>query len=519
MLALAALALPLPFAADPGSGSWPMMAADGPSVSVFFPTDTSEAGSAAVAQELATALGLGLILGTSTVVYGVEDPRGVWADGLNHTIPLAGHGPPAAPQTVVEAATLLGPVIRLHYTATEPVVPSSGSFVFAEIAPYPVDVSVPGAAQAALLAVSVSLGIVADGTEQLVEYVGRTGGGDRLSSTLFRPYDGRPVEFANQFQILGWTSNGTVEALRLFPWIEPLAPPVVSEADGLRIALAHVNETVELVGYRFSGAGAGYAMDPRVYRFARSYHLAYAEEDAPQNGTTPLTSWVDAESGDVLLVDSSRIRPSGGGPGSSPIVRFVTTYGALVLVAAAAALAVSMSLRSDGARLAVLAAVTFPFFSLSREHALEHFVRGQIYEYLRSRPGSTYSDIRDDLSLNNGTAAHHLMVLEKLGLLVSKRQGRLKHFFRADTPDRVVRLSLSALQYDILDAIGGAGYTQAELAARLHVSRQRVSRNVRALERRGFVVYEGKGVDLKLTEAGVSSLKTAPFRAASAEDS
>ena len=87
----------------------------------------------------------------------------------------------------------------------------------------------------------------------------------------------------------------------------------------------------------------------------------------------------------------------------------------------------------------------------------------------------------------------------------------MKYFFRSDVPQRVVEQSLSPLQYEVLDALAKRNRTKAQLSEELHITRQRIAYNVRALQRRGMVSPgEGRGL-VRITESGKSTLTTRPL--------
>lgn len=474
-------------------------------LSVLFPANPDEAANVTLAEEIAAKLGLGTIVSNESIVYDESNPLAIWYDGLNNTVPLRGYGAPAAPQTVVRVATSDGYVVELHYSAASPVDGSNGSFLFADVRPFPGNLSSSATADV-LRSIAGSLGIALNGEEQVREYVyGQDAEGDSLRATLYRNINGTSVAFANQIWIRARTTTGTIEVARLFPWVSPTTEPRVSPDEAFAIASSHANATVNSTRFRLSEwEFRGFVLDPRVYRLAYFFSLSYPADNPAEDGVLLFQVGIDVQTGGVLFSDFAYAVPGVSTP----------RYGALALVAVflvAFAILVAVGLaRSESARFSLFSLLTVSFLSLRRERALQHFVRGQIYEYLRSHPGATFSDIRDDLSLKNGTAAHHLMVLVKMDFLVAKREGRLKHFFRADTPDRTVAIALSPLQYEMLDLLAERELTQAELAERLSVSRQRIHRNVRALETRHTLTRGTTRRGITITSQGRSMVDQRP---------
>jgi len=145
-------------------------------------------------------------------------------------------------------------------------------------------------------------------------------------------------------------------------------------------------------------------------------------------------------------------------------------------------------------------ALVFPLYSrLKKEEVLDHFVRGQIYGYIVSHPGQHYNLLRQDLRVTNGTLSHHLRTLEMMGFIKSARDGVFKRFYPVEVSIPQARgVKLSDLQSSILDLVrGSGGPTQAEIAARLDVTQQTVSYNLRTLSREGAIRLEKDGRNIR----------------------
>jgi DNA-binding MarR family transcriptional regulator len=492
-----ATALGLPAIAGPAAalGRPPV-----PNLSLAFPSTPRENESASLAADMALRLGLGNVTGFN-VTYDMQGLH-YWYDGLNNSLNMITNVTGSA-EEVARAPTQSGAVIELHYNATWPESGPYGSFLFAEVSGYPRNLSTAGSPRAFLSGTAIALGVTLDGTEELSQYFyGTYAANDKMSATLYRPAFGKPVEFGNQFQVRAWSSNGTVEVLRLFPWMSAIDTPSIGEPQAFIRATTFVNESLNSTHFSLTSWIQQFAFDARTGRFAYSFRLTYAGEDFAFYGTLFVTVWVDAQTGGVLLFDWVHAVSEGGPPPSLPLL---LVFGAVL----ASAILIAMGLVSaldESARFLLLNTVAFPFFSLRREQTLDHFVRGQIYEYLQSHPGATFTDIKDHFSLNNGTAAHHLMVLEKMGFLVSKRDGRTKRFFRVDAPTRSVPSTLSPLQYNILHVLAQESPSQADLARRLASSKQRVSHNVKRLRRDGYLDLGTEDHALHLTSKGAATL-------------
>ena len=153
-------------------------------------------------------------------------------------------------------------------------------------------------------------------------------------------------------------------------------------------------------------------------------------------------------------------------------------------------------LSTEFGRYGAFKAIVFPLYSrLKKEEVLDHFVRGQIYGYIVSHPGQHYNSMRQDLKVTNGTLSHHLRTLEMMGFIKSYREGVYKRFYPIEVSIPQERgVKLSDLQMQILEMVrGGSGPTQADIAARLDVTQQTVSYNIRSLSREGAIRMEKDG--------------------------
>ena len=66
---------------------------------------------------------------------------------------------------------------------------------------------------------------------------------------------------------------------------------------------------------------------------------------------------------------------------------------------------------------------------LVREEILQREVRRLIYECIQGHPGSSFTEIRNAVGLRNGVAAYHLRVLEKQGLVHTKKGRHYRWYY------------------------------------------------------------------------------------------
>ncbi len=153
-------------------------------------------------------------------------------------------------------------------------------------------------------------------------------------------------------------------------------------------------------------------------------------------------------------------------------------------------------LSTEAGKYGIFKSLMFPLYTrLKKNEVLDHFVRGQIYGYIMSHPGRNYNAIRNDLNITNGTLSHHLRTLEVQGFIKSRRDGVNTRFYPIDMQipqERGTRLS--DLQMRIIELIRTEeGMTQVDIAARLEVSQQCISYNLKYMKREGIIGIERVG--------------------------
>jgi predicted transcriptional regulator len=469
--------------------------AGAPDVSIVFPAYTGFNQSTLLSAFLAQRMQLGALVQPATFWNTTQD----LVDGLGNSVPRSAPLEGTILQQVVTVSTTTGAVVEVHYGQLAQfggqVAQGNGSFIYAEVQSSSLFHLNQTPISTTLHDVAISLGIPLNGSEIVVKLPFA----DPVGATLYRPLNSTPVEYANQLEGAVPISNSSIPWIRIFPWFVPTAAPSITEGAARLRAFAYINSTYGSVNFTYSRGYSHYALDPRTYRLAYSFHLLYRSNDFALLGDRNYTVWVDTQTGEILFLSWWGPIPATSGPPGLPLqsVALAAALGAIVL------LLVYGVLSSEAASMAVFLAVAYPFFRLRKERSLDHFVRGRIYEYVGAHPGATFTDVKQHLSANNGEAAYHLMVLEKMGLLVSRRNGKLRCFFRSDAPLRLIETALTPLQYSILEILAGSESTQADLARGLHVSRQRLAYNVKALRKAGLVTESDTGRLLRVTASGM----------------
>jgi uncharacterized membrane protein/DNA-binding MarR family transcriptional regulator len=123
-----------------------------------------------------------------------------------------------------------------------------------------------------------------------------------------------------------------------------------------------------------------------------------------------------------------------------------------------------------------LSLLLVPLYSkIKKDDILDHFVRGQVYGYIKANPGEHYNSIKKALALKNGTLVYHLKTLEREEFIKSVVDGRFKRFYpremKVPEPSDELVLRMNHIQHEILKIIReNPGISQKEIAGRIGLS-------------------------------------------------
>ena len=150
------------------------------------------------------------------------------------------------------------------------------------------------------------------------------------------------------------------------------------------------------------------------------------------------------------------------------------------------------------------------------------FQRGRLYGFIESNPGIHLSALTRLSNLGNNQATYHLDILEKEGIIWSRKEGRLLVFF-ADTVSKKseiisplldINFSKNSIKKSILMYLNQAELMNltdpngSELAKKIGVSSQVLSYHIRSLINWEMVERKRTGMrsSLYITELGIESL-------------
>ena len=124
----------------------------------------------------------------------------------------------------------------------------------------------------------------------------------------------------------------------------------------------------------------------------------------------------------------------------------------------------------------------------SMEDLMQNANRSKIFRAITKYPGSSFTDLRMLLGIKNGTLSHHLIKLEKEGLVRSKKIGIFRRFYPAngEVP--------KDLEEKILDVVlDNPGISQSSVAKELDITRQVANYHINSLKKRGHLIVRKAG--------------------------
>jgi len=167
---------------------------------------------------------------------------------------------------------------------------------------------------------------------------------------------------------------------------------------------------------------------------------------------------------------------------------------ALVLAAIGACVVFSLFAMTEVGKFALLSLIILPLYTkIGKKKILDHFIRGQIYGYIKVHPGDNYTTIKKNLDLNNGTLTYHLKVLERGGLIKSWTDGSRKYFYPQGVKIPGDGVKNSSIYDTILNSIKESpGISIKDIAAVNGISRQLANYHVKKLAAEGEIELERK---------------------------
>ncbi len=295
-----------------------------------------------------------------------------------------------------------------------------------------------------------------------------------------------PGEFLVTLSVTDAGGNDDSDVLMVI--VQDTTPPRAEAGEDVAVLAG------EEVGLDASGSTDN---DPAFPRGARYRWTFMDGEEVRLYGVTP--GYTFTRPGRYVI--SLTVEDAAGNAALDQVVVTVTAEEEFPWVPAAigagvALLAVAAVSSTEAGKFGLLKLLFVPLYvKLRRKDILDHFHRGAIYGYIVVHPGDSYTDIKNNLELKNGTLTYHLDVLLREGLIKSRTSGASKLFYPASSRMPEDGVALHGVQKMILERVEESpGISAADLASLVGVSRQLVNYHARSLAAQNLVRVERHGV-------------------------
>jgi predicted transcriptional regulator len=124
--------------------------------------------------------------------------------------------------------------------------------------------------------------------------------------------------------------------------------------------------------------------------------------------------------------------------------------------------------------------------------------RGRIYDYIKNHPGTHFRRLSKNLAIAIGDTQHHLGVLDKLGLIKSRRKGMYKVYYTVSILGKRDEDILAVLQQEtpreiILYLVENPGSAQGEISRYMSLTAPTINWHMSNLINVGLVTSHKEG--------------------------
>ena len=136
---------------------------------------------------------------------------------------------------------------------------------------------------------------------------------------------------------------------------------------------------------------------------------------------------------------------------------------------------------------------------MGRSNALANLNRERLYDFIKSCPGTCFSEIIKKTRLNRGTVRYHMEVLETENMIESyKANGKIRYFQNSSTYEEKDKAVIAALRNDmdrkiILEILNGQCSTNETLVKKMGISASTISWHIGRLREQGIVRADTEG--------------------------
>jgi predicted transcriptional regulator len=221
---------------------------------------------------------------------------------------------------------------------------------------------------------------------------------------------------------------------------------------------------------------------------------------------TSTTTGGEVQSNRLRLITDVKEREKSGGRFDDN--RWIAPVAGATIVSIVSLVSLATYASSETGKYKLLGLLFVPLYTkLHKDKILDHFARGRLYEYIKLNPGVTFTALKSELELGNGTLTYHLRTLEREELIKSSKEGRNRCFYITGTKVQ----GPGGIKDDILGALKGVdkkiyaliadspGISQMEIFKNLrmetNLAQRTISNHIKMMERRGIITLKRDGKD------------------------
>lgn len=136
---------------------------------------------------------------------------------------------------------------------------------------------------------------------------------------------------------------------------------------------------------------------------------------------------------------------------------------------------------------------------ICRSNVLENTKRDRLYAFIKSRPGSYFSEIIKATGLNRGTVDYHLRMMKAEDMIEFRKiNGKKRYFLNHSTYNEEEQTVIAELKNDvhrriILEILNNQSMNHKTLAEKIGVSAPTITHHIKHLKKTGIVKAETKG--------------------------
>ncbi|MBU4077552.1 MAG: winged helix-turn-helix transcriptional regulator [Euryarchaeota archaeon] len=136
---------------------------------------------------------------------------------------------------------------------------------------------------------------------------------------------------------------------------------------------------------------------------------------------------------------------------------------------------------------------------ICRSNVLENTNRNKLYAFIKSCPGSYFSEIIKAMGLNRGTVEYHLGMMKAEDMIVfCKTNGKKRYFLNHSTYKKEEQIVISALKNDvhkkiILEIFNNQSINHKTLAEKIGVCAPTITQHIKHLKEKGIVKVDING--------------------------